>query len=222
MRIGLIGDVHAEDELLGVALRILTDGGAERLMCVGDLVDGPGSVERCCELLAAKNVETVRGNHDRWLITKWTPRADLPDATLVLGAEAHSFIAALPGEIRIPVDGGEILLCHGLGGDDMAAVELTAGSAEVRHNAPLARLIEQCAPRSRLWVLCGHTHRAGVWKHPAITVVNAGTLYREHAPCCTLVDLNRGEVIYFAVPGGARVRRETISKLGAPARSTRW
>jgi hypothetical protein len=50
-RIGLIGDVHTEDARLERAIRELVARGAERLLCVGDIVDGPGDLARCCDLL---------------------------------------------------------------------------------------------------------------------------------------------------------------------------
>jgi hypothetical protein len=39
-RIGLIGDIHAEDASLALSLRVLGDAGADRVMAVGDIVDG--------------------------------------------------------------------------------------------------------------------------------------------------------------------------------------
>src|SRR5678810_334167 len=67
-RAGLIGDVHAEDELLELALDYFEKQNVEHVLCTGDVADGAGSVVRCCTLLRQYSVQTVRGNHDRWLL----------------------------------------------------------------------------------------------------------------------------------------------------------
>jgi predicted phosphodiesterase len=205
-RIGLIGDIHGEDVSLALALRVLGDAGAEQVMAVGDIVDGPGSVDRCCELLAGSGSAVVRGNHERWFLTDMM--RELPAATRTLGAEAHAFLAALPATLRFEVPGGAGLLCHGLAADDMTSVALDADALSIRWNAPLAALLDEEHP---LWVLNGHTHRRGVWSYRRLVVINGGTLFREHDPCFSLVDLARGEVTYFDVHGGGRVgRKETV------------
>jgi predicted phosphodiesterase len=205
-RIGLLGDIHAEDASLALALRVLSDAGVDRMMAVGDIVDGPGSVDQCCALLAEAGVAVVRGNHERWLLAG-TMR-ELPYATRALGAETRAFLAALPAMLRFDVPGGQVLLCHGLGHDDMASVALDTDARSIQWNAPLAELIDEDRP---LWVLNGHTHRRGVWSYRRLTVINGGTLFREHSPCFTLVDLARGEVTYFDVyPDGRVGRQETV------------
>src|SRR4051812_38429829 len=71
MRIGIIGDVHAEHISLGRALKHLKSRDADRLLCVGDIVDGMkdggGDINACCDLLREFGVETIRGNHERYV-----------------------------------------------------------------------------------------------------------------------------------------------------------
>lgn len=211
-RIGLLGDIHTEDAALELALRVFADAGADMVMSVGDIVDGPGSADRCCALLAAAGAAVVRGNHERWFCTG-TMR-DLPDATRTVGAQAHEFLAALPVASWSDVPGGEVLLCHGLGVEDMASVALDAGASTLEWNEPLAALIEE---DRRLWVLNGHTHRRGVWSYRKLTVVNAGTLCRKHDPCISIVDLARAEVTYFDVLENKRIGRKETVPMPSPA-----
>jgi predicted phosphodiesterase len=210
-RVGLLGDIHAEDHSVALALRVLADAGVDCIMAVGDIVDGPGSVERCCELLAGAGAKVVRGNHDRWLLAGIN--RDLPQATLTLGAEARAFLAALPATRRIDVPGGQILLCHGLDDDDMASVSLDTDAMSIRYNPPLERLIDADEP---LWILAGHTHRRGVWSYRKLTVINAGTLFREHEPCFAVVDLASQEVTYFDLHPDGRVHQEASVPLPPP------
>ena len=205
-RIGLLGDIHTEDEALELSLRIFADEGADMVVAVGDIVDGPGNADRCCALLARAGAAVVRGNHERWLCAG-TMR-DLPGATLEVSAQTRAFLAALPAAIRFAVPGGEVLICHGLGADDMASVALDAGASSLQWNEPLAALVDEERP---LWVLNGHTHRRGVWSYRKLTVVNGGTLLRKHDPCISIVDIPRGEVTYLDVQEGKRIgRRETV------------
>jgi len=71
--IGVIGDVHACDDRLAGLLAFFESRDLDRIICVGDIVTGPGSPDRCVELLADADVLTVRGNHDRWLLEGMPP-----------------------------------------------------------------------------------------------------------------------------------------------------
>jgi predicted phosphodiesterase len=210
-RIGLLGDVHAEDEALDLALRVFADAGVDLVAAVGDIVDGPGSADRCCVTLAEAGAAAVRGNHDRWFCAG-TMR-ELTGATLTLGAAARGFLAGLPATRRFAVPGGEVLVCHGLGDEDMASVALDADALSIQWNDPLAALLAEDRP---LWVLNGHTHRRGVFRHRKLTVINGGTLLRDHDPCLSIVDLARAEVTYVDIDGGARMGRKQTVPLPPP------
>jgi predicted phosphodiesterase len=90
----------------------------------------------------------------------------------------------------------------------MTSVALDADAMSIRWNDPLTALLAEDRP---LWVLNGHTHRPGVWSYGKVTVINGGTLFRDHAPCVSIVDLARAEVTYLDVEGRARLgRKETV------------
>jgi predicted phosphodiesterase len=205
-RIGLIGDIHAEDASLALALSTLNDAGVDRVMAVGDIVDGRGDVDRCCELLMKANAAVVRGNHERWLLAG-TMR-ELPDATMKVGGATRAFLEALPATLRFEAPRGEILLCHGLGDDDMVSFDETESGYGLFHDPTLAPLLEDERPR---WILNGHTHRRAVHAAHNLAVVNAGTLYRFHDPCFALVDLALDEVTYFDLRDGRVARKSTTS-----------
>jgi putative phosphoesterase len=209
-RIGLLGDIHAEDEALDQALAVFAEANVDSVMAVGDIVDGPGHVERCCARLAEVGAIAVRGNHERWFLAG-TLR-DLPGATLRLDTSAHRFVASLPATRRFEVPGGEIVLCHGLGEEDMASVALDADALSIPWNPPLNALF---AEDRRLWVLNGHTHLQGVWSHGNVTVINGGTLLRKADPCFSIVDLARGEVTYFDVRGRDQGHKSRTLRLPA-------
>jgi predicted phosphodiesterase len=64
MRYGLLSDVHASPGPLRVALARLRAGGAERIVCLGDVVGyGPDPAAAIAMLVEARAL-VVRGNHD--------------------------------------------------------------------------------------------------------------------------------------------------------------
>jgi predicted phosphodiesterase len=205
-RAGLLGDLHGEDAALALALRVFADEGVDRVLAVGDICDGPGDVDRCCALLAEANAAVVRGNHERWLLAG-TMR-ELPDATLALGAEARAYLAALPATMRMETVAGELLLCHGLEEDDMAVVDPDDWYS-LQQNERLHALVEREEP---LVVVNGHSHRRLLWCKGRLSLINAGTLYRNHDPCFAIVDFGVREITYFDLRNrGARaIRTEAL------------
>ena len=67
-KLGVLGDVHAEDETLLAALEFFAAVGVDRVVCVGDVIDGAGDAERCISALRSREITTVRGNHERWFV----------------------------------------------------------------------------------------------------------------------------------------------------------
>ena len=107
-RVGLIGDVHAEDERLRIAIAALAAEKVERILCCGDLVDGHGDVDRTCSTLALHRVTTVRGNHDRWI--RDDDMRTLPNAhrMTALAPLSIDLIKSLPRTVSIDVPGGKL------------------------------------------------------------------------------------------------------------------
>ena len=86
VRTALISDIHGN---LGGLLAVIADieaCGCDRILCLGDLVDGGGGDEEVVELLRRRAVRSVRGNHDE--------HNDVP-----LRDETRRFLAALPESI---------------------------------------------------------------------------------------------------------------------------
>ena len=197
-RIGLIGDVHAEDELLEATLGFFRHSGIRTLLCTGDVVDGWGDTERCCRLLQQYSVATVLGNHDAWYLGG--EYRDLKEATALgsLSAQSHAFVATLPRTLRYATPFGSALLCHGLGENNDASVEKKDEGEAIEKNVELQRLIAD--PQVQI-VMNGHTHEAVVRHFAGLTVVNAGSLHRDYEPVFLVVDLLSGTVDVMPLHG---------------------
>jgi predicted phosphodiesterase len=208
--VGVIGDVHTERARLAGAIAYFSTLGLDLIVCTGDLPDGPGlgaEVDACCMLLAQAGVLTAGGNHDRWLLDG--DLRDLPLATLPedVSAETLAFLRALPQTAEIATPDGLALLCHGLGTDDMVGVLPFDHAQALEDNAPLQALL--AGGRYR-YLINGHTHRPMVRSIEGLTIVNAGTLLREHDPCCAVVDFGARTARFFDVgPDGAVTAGET-------------
>jgi predicted phosphodiesterase len=198
-RIGVIGDIHAEHISLENAIRVLKERGVDIVLATGDIADGKGSLDACCALLEAHGVVTVCGNHDRWLLAG-TAR-NLPDATAVgsVSNQSRSFLERLPRMVELRTIAGLALLCHGLGANDMAKVSPDDLGYALDSNDDLQKLIQSGYFR---WVINGHSHRKMVRAFPGLTIVNAGTIHRDHSPGFLEIDFQRKVVSFFELSAG--------------------
>ncbi len=204
MRFGLIGDIHAEDERLAAALEIFRKEKTDAVLFVGDIADGTGDLDRCCALLRASGALGVRGNHDRWLVED-TMRS-LKNAHTRDGVEPATlaFLEALDATREIETKLGALLLCHGVGENDMVRVHADTDGYALETNDDLAALL--VANRHAL-VVGGHTHERMVRRFHAralrlegdasLVFVNPGTLAGDATPCCAILDFDEERVRYF-------------------------
>ena len=192
-RVGLIGDVHAEDSFLEIALHFLQSRNVDAMLCTGDIADGPDDVNRCCELLQQFDVQVVHGNHDRWILAN--EMRHLPNANFLvdLSDATRDYLGNLSSVLPFETVAGELLLCHGLGFNDMARLTPDDHGYALEMNKELQQIL-----RSRFrFVVGGHTHKRMVRKIGDVTFINAGTLFHKHSPCFALIDFGEGEVQFF-------------------------
>lgn len=201
-RVGVLGDIHCDDGRLETALRFFEAGRLDLICSVGDIVDGPGDPNRTIDLLIEHDVVCVRGNHERWLIEG--EMRDLPDANTYFDFKMSSweFVKNLPLWRKFDTVAGATLLCHGLGEYDMAGVRPWDDMLTLRSNHALWQLVNS---HEYYFVINGHTHRRLAKKFDGLTLINAGTLFREHDPCCLIVDFEARVAEYFNLPGDGKI-----------------
>lgn len=210
-RFGVIGDVHAEDSFLAAALEHLANQRVDHVLCVGDLTDGRGDVDRCVDLLRHHQVATVRGNHDRWMLAD--EMRELPHATMRadITPSTREYLRNLPITKRFDSPAGGVLLCHGLGDDDMVFVDQILAMEDPtwrrRERGRLLRLV----PKDVSIVVAGHTHRRKVRRLGRVTIIDAGTLRDNDNPGFVVVDLEKRRVqCYDLVSDGTIVEAEEL------------
>ena len=197
-RVGVLGDIHCEDGRLETALRFFETQRLDLICSVGDIIDGPGDPNRAIDLLIDRDVACVRGNHERWLLKgemRYLPDAnEYSDFTM----SSWEFVKNLPPRRKLETVAGAALLCHGLGEYDMGGVWPSDDATTLRSNHALWKLVNS---HEYDFIVNGHTHRRLAQKFDGLTLINAGTLFREHGPCCLIIDFEARVAEYFNLPG---------------------
>lgn len=171
---GVISDVHANLEALRRALAFLDWESLDRVVCLGDIVGYNSDPDACVDLLRARGIQSIAGNHDQMAVGL-RPLGRCSDKVAfatrrtvqALGADARAFLRTLPLTRAYP-DG--LVLVHG-SFDDCGTylssdTRLLQSAAAMRALHPSARIC-----------LYGHTHL------PRLSLVGAATVqHRPHAP----------------------------------------
>ena len=182
-RLGVIGDVHCESKTLGRVLAALETMGVDAILCVGDLVDGPGDADSTLATLEAREVQCVAGNHERWFLDG--EQRSLDNATHEINEVSRTFIESLPRGRQYATPGGIALLCHGVGDDDEAWLKPDTRGYALQDIPTLRELM---LDENIQFMLCGHTHERMVRVFPGLTVLNAGTIHRNFEQTFMVVD----------------------------------
>jgi predicted phosphodiesterase len=196
-RIGVIGDVHACDERLTHLVGFLRAQALDQLVCVGDVVNGPGDPNACAALLDSAGVVTVRGNHDRWLLEGQVPLGDDVHRLEDLELPTIAFLRALPVSLELRgADGTPLLLCHGLLDNDMNSITADDYGYALETNDELQTLL---GAGERRIVIKGHRHRPAIWRLKELTLIDAGSLLACNPTCGVIIDIAAGTATPIAV-----------------------
>ncbi len=198
---GLIADIHGNREALAAALAALDRRGAERLLCLGDIVGYNADPDECVAMVRGRDALAIAGNHDliglgRLDFARCSNKAmyALKRTRRTLGASSATFLAALPGHRVIDE---HIVLVHG-GVRDVE--QYLVGPAQIRQNAAYLRAD---FPAARLCFF-GHSHEQRIYEVQ-------GDEVRE-IPADPAVALRR-ERLYFINPGSVDASRKAGAKL---------
>ena len=192
-RVGVVGDVHCESATLTRVLDALETMNVDAMLCVGDLVDGPGDADETLGILETRGVQCVSGNHERWLLEG--VKRELEHATAEIAPKSEAFIRGLERIRRYDTPAGPAILCHGVGDDDEAWLKPDTRGYALQDIPTLRELM---LDDSVLFLIGGHTHQRMVRVFPGLTVVNAGTIHRKDEQTFAIVDFAAMKVEFYA------------------------
>jgi predicted phosphodiesterase len=187
MKIALISDIHANLQALEAVLFDIDLLGINRIYCLGDLVGyGPQPIE-CLDILIERNIPTVLGNHDAYVIGKLAEnRFAEPNLSLlkytrkILPDHQIKWLQSLPLVIDMQIknmrmEQWNMTLAH--------ATPINPESWEWLNSAILCREVLE-ASNSDI-VIIGHTHIPSIiplelgilgWQKHIKTLINPGSV----------------------------------------------
>lgn len=186
MRIAAISDIHGNLPALDAVLEDIAASSVDVTVNLGDILSGPLWIAETAERLMALDLPTIRGNHERQLLTLAHERMGASDAFAAqrLAPAQRDWLQALPETLALAP---EVFCCHGTPGDDLQYLLETTVPGFVRGVAAgiRAATVEEAAPRlgdvlrgvPHALILCGHSHVPRVLALPdGRLVVNPGSV----------------------------------------------
>ncbi len=157
-RFAVISDIHGNADALAAVLRDIDTLRIETIVNLGDHLSSPLAARETAEMLMARNIVTIRGNHDRYLVEK--PLVDLGAwdraAHGQLDDNHLNWLRSLPPTAELAE--GRIFACHGTPSSDTDYwMERVTESGDVVLQSRAAIEVEAEGISASL-ILCGHTH----------------------------------------------------------------
>lgn len=191
MRIAIISDIHGNLAALQAVLADIDARGFDAIINAGDTLGGPLASAKTADLLMARQIPMIAGNHERQVLTFPRGRMSASDACTDSEMESHhrAWLASAPATCWLTDD---VFVCHGTPQSDLDYWLETVtpdfrpdGSPGVRA-ASLAEVSARLgagphAQKASL-IICGHTHVPRVVRLPSaslstgITVLNPGSV----------------------------------------------
>lgn len=177
MRIAVLADIHGNSFALDAVLDDVSRQDVDLTINLGDAlsggVDPAGTMARLRDLA----LPTVRGNHERQLLTTPRPAMGLSDALAfdAMSPEDHAWLRSLPLSHEISPG---VLAFHGTPSDD-ATYLLESVDPDGARAATHEEIGERLGDFAGGWplLLCGHTHlQREVHLASGATVVNPGSV----------------------------------------------
>ncbi len=191
MKIAAISDIHGNLHALQAVLAEIDRENVDHIINCGDTLGGPLESAKTADLLMARGIPMIAGNHERQLLTLPPEKLSPSDACTAneINAAHRAWLASAPPTLWLTED---VFICHGTPTSDLHYWLETItddfgrhGSVGVRaatHEEILQRLGQGAHTQKASLIICGHTHvpRVVQVSSPddghAMTIVNAGSV----------------------------------------------
>jgi predicted phosphodiesterase len=157
MKFAAIADIHGNALALEAVLADIDRQGIKDIVNLGDHLSGPLEAGRTADILLARDMISVCGNHDRYLIEHARDRMNSweADAFGQLTPVHLDWLRSLPFS-RIWRD--DVFLCHATPGDDNRYWLESVSPDGIVHLKPLAEIEALAEGIDQPLILCGHSH----------------------------------------------------------------
>lgn len=156
MRIAAISDIHGNLDALKAVMGDILQRGVDAIVNLGDILSGPLLPAETSDFLMPLSLPTIRGNHERQLLTLGPDRMGASDA--YARAQLHprhlAWIAGLPASAWLT---SEVFLCHGTPDNDLIYLleDIEGNTVRASSTAVIATRAGDCSAEV---ILCGHSH----------------------------------------------------------------
>lgn len=205
MRIAAISDIHGNLAALDAVLDDVARRGVDLIVNLGDIISGPLDPAGTADRLIALDLPTIRGNHERQLLTLARHEMGASDAcTAPRLTPAHwRWLEDLPARLHIEHD---ILLCHGTPTSDID-YHLDHVTPDGARAATADEIEARCGEASAALILCGHTHMPRHHRRASAgLVLNPGSVglpaYRDDRPWPHLMESGSPQARYAIAERG--------------------
>jgi putative phosphoesterase len=156
MKIAALSDIHGNLFALDSVLADIDRRGVDLIVNLGDLLSGPLLPRETADRLMALQLPTVRGNHERQVLSMDPGAMGASDryAFDTITAPQRAWLAALPEVLRLT---HEVFLCHATPQNDVDCYLEDLVDGELRP-APLLRIEARTETCDASLIFCGHTH----------------------------------------------------------------
>lgn len=202
MKIAAISDVHGNLAALEAVLADIGTRDVDQIVNLGDILSGGLHPARTADRLISLNLQTIRGNHERQLLTLTADQMGLSDrhALASLRSGHIEWLRGLPVTLRLF---DAVLLVHGTPDSDLVYL-LETVTADGLRPATEAEIAARVGGTDAAVILCGHTHIArAVRLCGGRLIVNPGSVglpaYDDNQPYPHLVESGSPHARYAIV-----------------------
>ena len=175
MKTAIISDIHANRAALEAVLDDIDQRGIKAIINLGDSLSGPLDAPGTADLLIARDIPTICGNHDRQLIDRPKEEMGLWETWVIDDlTPAHlAWVRSLPKTLRI----NDMLFCHGTIDDDDEMWLHVMGPDARMICRNLNAVTERLGATDATFIACGHTHTPAFVRLPnGPAIVNPGSI----------------------------------------------
>jgi len=202
LKIAVLSDVHGNIAALDAVLADAAACRADMIVNLGDICSGPLFPAATADRLMALNLPTIRGNHERQVLTLAPDDMGLSDrhAMSRLNETQLAWLAGLPETLQLSDD---ILMVHGTPASDVDYFLETVTETGLRA-ATLDEVHGRAKGAHRPLILCGHTHVPRIVPlGDGRLIVNPGSVglpaYADNWPCAHVVECESPHARYAVV-----------------------